>query len=630
MRKSADSAVLKFLFVAIILVFMFWGVGSMRASRMEVAARVNDEVVTQRQFEDAYKRFAAMYQNAGQQAPPVEYLRGQTLDQLIDAELLVQEADHLGLTVDEDELREAIASAPEFQTNGHFDKELYLRLLQSNGYKPNDFEELQRRRLLASKVQGLVRSGVHVSDNQLKERFHYENERLNLRFVRVPAAPLQGQVTLTDEDVQKYFADNQEQYREPDRTRIKLIEFRPEAFAEQITPTDAEVQAYFDAHAEDYHRPEELRARHILIKVAPDATEEDKKIARQRAEAVLAKAKEGNDFAELAKQYSQDTTAPSGGDLGQFGRGVMTPAFEQAAFALEPGQVSDVVETPFGLHIIKLEEKLPDRRQPLEEVHDAIVSSMKMQEARSIALKKVEEAHEKLLDGKDFAQVAADAGLKVQAPPPFARNEPIGAAFGVRPELAKEAFATEPGEIGEIVTEPNGYDLIAVEERIPSAIPELAAVRPRVEADLRRRRGSEEAGKRAEALLAKLKETPDLAAVAQQEGLKVEESTQVGRFGPFIPNLGNSAELKDAVFRLTPEAPVVTKPYDVGGDAVIAVLTAKLPPDEQQFESQKTALRDGVIQREETTAVRHFIDQLKAKADIRLGHAFGGATSSSE
>jgi hypothetical protein len=118
--------------------------------------------------------------------------------------------------------------------------------------------------------------------------------------------------------------------------------------------------------------------------------------------------------------------------------------------------------------------------------------------------------------------------------------------------------------------------------------------------------------------------------VAQQEGVKVEESTQVGRFGPFIPNLGNSAELKDAVFRLTPEAPVVTKPYDVGGDAVIAVLTAKLPPDEQQFESQKTALRDGVIQREETTAVRHFIDQLKAKANIQLGHAFGGATSSSE
>jgi peptidyl-prolyl cis-trans isomerase D len=630
MRKSADSAVLKFLFVAIVLVFMFWGVGSMRASRMEVAARVNDEVVTQRQFEDAYKRFAAMYQNAGQQAPPVEYLRGQTLDQLIDAELLVQEADHLGLTVDEDELREAIASAPEFQTNGHFDKELYLRLLQSNGYKPNDFEELQRRRLLANKVQELVRSGVHVSDNQLKERFHYENERLNLRFVRIPAAPLQSQVTLTDEDLQKYFADNQEQYREPERTRIKLIEFRPEAFAEQITPTDAEVQTYFDAHAEDYHRPEELRARHILIKVAPDATEEDKKVARQRAEAVLAKAKEGSDFAELAKQYSQDTTAPSGGDLGQFGRGVMTPAFEQAAFALEPGQVSAIVETPFGLHIIKLEEKLPDRRQPLEEVHDAIVSSLKMQQARAIALKKVEEAHEKLLDGKDFAQVAADAGLKVQTPAPFARNEPIGAAFGVRPELAKEAFATEPGEIGEIVTEPNGYDLIAVEERIPSAIPELAAVRPRVEADLRRRRGSEEAGKRAEALLAKLKETPDLEAVAQQEGVKVEESTQVGRFGPFIPNLGNSAELKDAVFRLTPEAPVVTKPYDVGGDAVIAVLTAKLPPDEQQFESQKTALRDGVIQREETTAVRHFIDQLKAKANIQLGHAFGGATSSSE
>jgi len=627
MRKSADSPVLKILFVAIVLVFMFWGVGSMRASRMEVAARVNDEVVTRRQFDDAYKRLAAMYQNAGQQAPPADYLRSQTLDQLIDAELLVQEADRVGLTVDEDELREAIASSPDFQSGGRFDKELYLRILQQNGFKPSDFEELQRRRLLAAKLQELVRGGVHVSDQELKDRFRYDNERLNLRFVRVAAAPLVGSVTVTDEDVQKFFTENQEQYREPERVRIKLIEFKPDEIAKQISPTDAEVQAYYDAHIDEYRRPDEVHARHILFKVAPDASDADKAAARQQAEAVLTKAKGGEDFQELAKQYSQDTNAVSGGDLGQFGRGVMAPAFEQAAFALQPGQISDIVETPFGLHIIKLEEKLPARTQSLDEVRATIVKSLQLQQARRVALKKAEEAHDQLLDGKDFAQVAADAGIAVQTPAPFGRNESIP-GLGMRAELSKEAFATEPGEIGEIVTEPDGYSLIAVEERIPSAIPDLAAVRPRVEADLRRRRAAEAAKQRAETLLATLKEQRDIDALAQQAGLTVEESVQIGRFGPYLPNLGNAQDLKDAAFRLTPEAPVAPAVYDVGGDAVLVVLASKVPADENRFESEKAALRDRIAQRAEATAVRHFIDQLKAKADIRLGHGVApGATS---
>jgi len=626
MRKSADSPVLKILFVAIVLVFMFWGVGSMRASRMEVAAHVNEEVVTRRQFDDAYKRLSAMYQNAGQQAPPADYLRSQTIDQLIDAELLVQEANRLGLTVDEDELREAIAAAPDFQNSGRFDKELYLRVLQSNGFKPSDFEELQRRRLMASKVQELVRSGVQVTDQELKDRFRYDNERLNLRFVRVPAAPLQSSVTITDEDVQKYFAENQEQYREPERVRIKLVEFRPDDIAKQITPTDAEVQAYYDAHIEEYRRGDEVHARHILFTVAHDAPPADKAAARKKAEEVLAKAKAGEDFIELAKTYSQDTTSVSGGDLGRFGRGVMTPAFEQAAFGLEPGQISDIVETPFGLHIIKLEEKLPAHTQSLDEVRQTIVMALQLQQARRVALKKAEEAHDQLLDGKDLAQVAADNGLQVKTPPPFGRNESIR-DLGMRPELAKEAFATEAGEIGEIVTEPDSYSLIAVEERIPSTIPDLAAVRSRVEADLRRKRASEAAKQRAEALLATLKAQPDLDALAKQEGLTVEESTQIGRFGPYLPNLGNAQDLKDAAFRLTPEGPVAPAVYDVGGDAVLVVLGSKVPADENRFDSEKAALRDRIAQRAETTAVRHFIDQLKAKADIRLGQVASGASS---
>jgi peptidyl-prolyl cis-trans isomerase D len=629
MRKSADSPVLKVLFVAIILVFLFWGVGTVGTDQLEIAAQVNDEVITNRQFQRAYERLGAMYQGMGGQAPPAALLRSQAIGQLIDLELLNQEAERLGLRVDEGELRDAIASSPDFQQDGRFDKERYVLLLQQNGYKPSDFEETQRRRMLAGKVQELVRSGVHVSDQEVKNHFRYENERVNLRFVRVPASEFVNQVTISDEDLQQYFADNQEQYREPERVRVTMLEFRPQDFAAQVMPTDEEVQTYYDAHLSEYQRPEEARARHILFRVAPDAADADKAAARAKAEAVLVQAKGGADFAELAKQHSQDSTAAAGGDLGAFGRGVMTPAFESAAFALEPGQISEVVETPFGLHIIKLEEKTAARTQPLDEVRASIIEALKLQQARQVSLKKVEEAHEHLLDGKDIAQVAADAGLTVQSPSPFGRNEPI-AGIGARPELTKQAFLTDAGEVGEIVTEPSGYIVFRVDELIPTHIPELNTVRAKIEADLRVKRASEAAQKRAEGLLPKLKEKPDIDALAQQENLKVEESTQVGRAGTYLPNLGNSPELKEAAFRLTEAAPVAPAVYDINGDAVLAVLAAKVPVDESRLESERAALRDRLQQRAESAAIQRFVDQLKAKAQIQYGRGLeAGAAATS-
>lgn len=625
MRKSADSVVLKVMFVAIVLVFIFWGIGArsnrLGAGKTDAAARVNDAVITNHEFESVYKRVAAAYQNMGSQAPPSEFLRSQALSQLIDVELLNQEATRLGLMVDEAELRDAIAAAPDFQNGGRFDKALYLQLLQQNGYKPSDFEEMQRRRMVAGKVQELVRSGVHVSDQELKERFEYENERINLRFIRVAAGGFLSQVTISDDDLQKYFADNQEKYREPERIRLKLVEFRPQDFTAQVAPSDGDVQAYYDAHRDEYQRPEEVSARHILFKVAPDAAPADKDAARKQADEVLAKAKGGADFAALATQYSQDSSASNGGDLGKFGRGVMAPAFESAAFALQPGQISDVVETPFGLHIIKLEEKLPAHTDTIDAVRASIVDAVKLQQARQVALNKVEDAHEKLLDGKSLAQVAADAGLTVQAPPPFGRNEAIG-GLGQRPELAKQAFTTDAGDVGEIITEPSGYTIFAVDEHIPSAVPDLAAVRAKVEADLRHARAGEAARQHADALLATLKGKPDLDALAQQEHVKVEESNQVGRFGSYVPNLGNAQELKDAAFRLTLDAPVAPGVYEASGDAVIAVLTAKIPADPSRFDAEKKALKDRLQQRAESTAMQRFLEQLKAKAQIELGHAF--------
>jgi peptidyl-prolyl cis-trans isomerase D len=632
MRKSADSPVLKGLFVAIVVVFVFWGVGSMRTSSVDIAARVNDEIITRREFDRTYQNVANAYRNMAPQGLPEDFIQSQAISQLVTTELLIQEADRLGLSVSDDELRDSIKSMPQFQVEGRFDKDNYVEVLRLNNLKPGDFEILQQRQLLAGKVQELVRRGAHISQEELRERFRYENERVDLHFVRVPAANFTAQVTLSDEDVQKYFAEHQEQYREPERVRLELIEFRPQDFAARVTPADAEVQAYYDAHLDDYKKPEEVRARHILFKLGPDATDAQKAEARKKAEDVLAKVKGGGDFAELAKQNSDDSTAAAGGDLGLFGRGVMTPAFETAAFALEPGQTSEIVETPFGLHIVKVEEKLPERQEPLDAVKASIIDTIKTQQARQLALKQVEQAHEKLIEGVEgtssLAQVAADASLEVQTPPPFGAQEPIG-TLGPRPELAKEAFNTEVEEVGEIVSEGNGYTIFRVLERLPSVIPPLETARPKVEVDLRAERATALAKTHAQTLLDKLKARPDLAALAQEEGLKLEESTQIGRQGTYLPNLGNAPDLKDAAFALKTEAPVAPAVYDVNGDAVLAVLAQRVPADDTRFDSEKTALSQRLQQQAEATALRNFLDQLRKQAQIEYGQGFPAAQATS-
>jgi peptidyl-prolyl cis-trans isomerase D len=623
MRKRADSALLKGLFVIIVLVFLFWGVGTVGQNHMEVAATVNDHTITRREFDRAYQNVNAMYRNLGADlSPPADMLRQQAITQLISNQLMLQEAARIGLEVDEGELRDSIAAMPQFQQDGRFDKDGYVQILQMNNLKPGDFEEMQRQQLLTGKLQELVRRGVHVSDQEMRDRYAFENERVNLRVLKVPSARFADQVQVNEDDIRKYYEANAEHYRDPERVSIQLVEFRAEDFAAQVTPSEADVQGYYDAHLDEYKKPEEVQARHILIKVAPEASDTDKAAARKQADEISAKLKAGGDFAALAKQYSQDSTAQNGGDLGTFGRGVMTPSFEAAAFALEPGGISDVVESPFGFHLIKLDGKTPERTQSLEEVKTTIVETIKTQKSRGAALEAVQAAHERVLDGEPLEKVAADLKLTVQTPPPFVAN-----AF--RPAISKEAFATEPGEVGEVVTEPTAYSIFKVVERIPTHVPPLEKIAGIVGSDVKDQKAMDLAKAKAEEIRAGLKTSADLDAAAAKEGLTVEDAKQVSRLSPNVPELGNLPDLSKAAFLLTAEAPVAPAVYPMPRDVVVAVLAERVPPDPAQFDGGKATLANRLQTQAENAALKTFLDQLKAKAKIEYGQAFTGAQTAS-
>ena len=625
-RRNAEAPWVKFMFMAIVVVFIFWGMGGIvREQKTAVVARVNGDVIEPTDFYRAYNNLLRLYQDIYKDSFKPELakmldLKGRAVDQLIRVSLMRQEAERIGLRVGEAELRDAIAGLPSFQQDGHFNRELYLRALRLNNITPGEFEDSEREQLLVTKLQDLITAGVHISDAELRERYNFDNEKVDLRFIKLDASDFLSEVTLTPEDVQAYYDKNKDSFREPDRVRLEYVLYDPEKFADTADIGDAEVQQYYEVHRASYETPAQVHARHILFKLPPKAAAQDKAKIRQQAEEVLAKVKAGEDFATLAQQYSQDSSAAQGGDLGTFPRGKMVRPFEEAAFRLAPGETSDLVESQFGFHIIKVEGKEEAHTQSLDEARPQVVAALRQQKARAAAQAHAEAARVKAAGGAPLAEAAAADNLTVAAPAPFAQNETI-AGLGRLPQLATAAVATAAGEVGGVVDTPKGFVLFRVVEKMPSHVPELAEVRDRVDSAARKERAQAISKSKAEAIVADLQKS-DLDTVAKAAKASVEETGPFGRQGDTIPKIGASPELHKAAFQLTPNKPVVPAVYTVSGSSIIAVLKERVPADAAKFDEAKETLRHQAEEQHKRQAMDDFINYLKARASVQLEDDF--------
>ncbi len=611
------------MFVAIVVVFIFWGMGGIvSGEKAQVVARVNNDAIAPADFTRAYNNLLRLYQDVYKDNFKPELvkaldLKGRAVDQLIRVSLLRQEANRIGLSVDDAEVRDAIAALPAFQQDGRFNKDLYVRVLRVNKLTPGEFEDSEQEELLVNKLQNLITAGVHVSEAEVRARYNLDNEKVNLRFIKFDAPAFIPEVKLGDADVQAYYDKNKETFREPDRVRVEYVLYSPDKFANEAQASDAEVQAYYDEHRAQYDKPEQVHARHILFRFAPNATEDEKAKVRSHAEEVLAKVKAGGDFAALAKQYSEDSSAAQGGDLGSFPRGKMVAPFEQAAFSLSPGQTSDLVESPFGLHIIKVESKEEARTQPLDEVRTQITDKLKQQKARDLARARAEADRAKASAGESLANIAQAAGLSVSTPAPFAQTDAI-AGLGRSPELAKAAFAASPGDLGPVVDVAGGSLMFRVAEKLAAHVPDLAAIRDRVESAVRNERAQALAKSAADGALAELQKGTNIDSVATAHKAKVEETGPFSRQLGSLPNLGVAPDLKKAAFLLTPEKPVAPAVYSVSGSSVVAVLKERLPADEEKFKSDKDNLLKQAEERQKQQALEQFVNYLKAHANIQV------------
>lgn len=629
-RKKQKSVFIKLAFAIIILSFiigyaMLTSPGDGQNDQGGAAVIINDVTIGFDRYETVYGNISRLYRNVYREqfTPELEKqlgLRQQALDSIIEQELLVAESERLGARVTEQELVDSIAKIPSFQENGVFDKERYLKILAYQRMTPEDFETGQRRQLLAEKARDAIRDPVQVDNADIDEEYRRQNEKVNLAFARLTPALFEPQVKIDDKALRDFFAQKKDRFRLPETIALRYLLFEPDAYANDVVPTDEDLEKYYRRNLDKFDIPEQVRAAHILIKVAPDADPETKKLKRQLADQVLAEARSGKEFAALVHKYSDDQgTIARDGDLGFFNRGVMAAEFEKAAFVMKPGEISDIVTTSFGYHIIRCDGYREPGIKPLTEVRDAVKADVIIEKSRQSAFEKAMDAYNINRKTADLDSAAKAGKLEIKETGFFERDEPIE-GLGEVPEVSSVAFALADRQLARPVNLPEGVLLFAIKERRPSRIPELAEVRADVERAYRRQQAVELARQTGVAMLAALAKGESLASQAEARHLTVEETGLFTRAQEnFVPRLGEHEKLAKVAFELTAEKPTAPELQEIDGGFVVATLKERQGADPAKLDpAQRETLKTSVLSRKKDEAYQARIDALKAQAKATM------------
>ena len=383
------------------------------------------------------------------------------------------------------------------------------------------------------KVKAFIKGRAVVTEDEILTDYHLNRDQIKVAYVVFDPKSFEDKVTVEETDLRTFYQNNQDRYMEPEKREIAYVLLNMEDLEKDIHPGDEEIKRYYDENAAKFAREKQVRAQHILFRVKPDAPEAEVEKIRAEAQKILDEAKKGKDFAELAKKYSQDEgSAKKGGELGFFTAKQMEPAFSAAAFALKPGEISDLVRTPYGFHIIKSEEIAEARTAPLDEVKGDIERDIKSQGAQDIAYKQARNLRDLAYARKDVDKAAQEMKMTVSNPVwiDMSEDQPDSGPFP-GPIKAK-LFQLGQGDISDMLELPKGFAVAQVKSiKRPQPIP-FENIKDKVTKDFRAEQAKGLAQKRAAEILAQAKEKNSLADVAKAQNISLRQSEFFSRQDP--------------------------------------------------------------------------------------------------
>ncbi len=624
LRENASSWLIKGLLILVAVTFVSWG-GSylLREKKTTYAAKVNGTVIDPREYEDAYRNLIKQYRDALGPAFTDKMiaelkLREKLLDDFINRILLVQEARRLGVTAYDDELREMIQSVPAFQVDGRFDPRQYERFLRVQRMSAEEFENMQRERILISRVSNLVRqNGAMLSDQEVLDTFLLENERIDLHFIKVSPEALKGQMTANEIEVKDHYSKNQEEFRTPTSIRIQYLAFRPSDFEGKVQVSPEEIKRVYESQKDRFKTPKQVKGREILIKVDsqdPSAKVEEK---RKRAEEILEKAKKAKDFGSLAKQVSESNTASKGGDLGWVRKGMLDEPSEAALFSMKAGETSGLIARPDGFAVYRVEEVREEKERSLEEAREEILKSLRQEKTKADASRQAEDAFYSLFRNRDLETYAREKNVSIKTTGFFKEGDEVP-EFGRDPNFYSSAFSLKVGEISPVLNVGPNYFVLKLVDKKESRIPPLEEVKEEVTRKLLAKKAEEKARQVADDLLKKLLEGKDIREVAREASFSVEETGYFTRTAGLIPKIGPVKESGRLLSALTVKNPLpkeILKTKD--GFFVVRLLSVE-PADQARFAEAKKSLERRLLNQKQEESFQNWLNDVKSKSKIEI------------
>ncbi len=555
-RERAQGWIAWVIVILISVPFALWGINEYFDAEKKVpVAEINGNDLMapdfhqqlQRQRNAIRQQFGGKIDNKLFETPA---FKQRILKDMITQRLVTADVQKQNYQIGDQQLASYLRSTPSFQTNGKFSPELYAQAVRSNGLNTAAFENQIRLGNIISQIKdGFTRSVIN-SDTELNNLLRMQQEKRSFRSVTLTAKSVIDTVEISDDEIKKYYDANKQQFMTQEEVRVEYIALSLEDVAKQIQPDEKALLQFYEDSKDQYIQPERRQAQHILLAVAKDSSDDEVKRIEEQASDIARQAREGKDFAELAKKFSVDSiSSEHGGDLGFFEKGVMDPAFDEKVFAMEKGNISDPVKSRFGFHIIKLNDIKPQTGKSFEEVKEEISKQYALREASSRYGQMSEELQNLVYEQPTSLQPAADAlGLKIESSEWFSRKGGKDIA-GKRPFI--DSSFTEDvlfeGLNSEVV-ETSDDTLVALrllEHREPKQ-KKLEDVSEEIKLALKIKRSRELLVEEAEKLLKTLQSgEKTLSQLAESKGLKLAEQKDITRNG----GAGLTAALVNEVFR---------------------------------------------------------------------------------
>lgn len=586
MRRQRSS--LKWVWVILIFIFsvslilLYIPAGDLpNVSVSTDVASIGSESISAREFQTAYR--TSVDRMRGQITPEMMrafHFERQILDNLITQHVMIDEARRLGLDVTPAEVEQKILENPVFRENGVFiGRARYEAILSQNNFSVEDFESAMTNEILRDKLRSFVTASVNVTDKDVEQEYKRRNEKAKIDYFVIDAAKLENKVTVSEKDERDYYEKNKAKYTIPEKRKARYVFFESLKLRAESKATDDELRQYYEQHKDEYTLPERVKAQHILFKTQGKTPEEIEKI-KEKARGVLERAKKGEDFSGLAKQYSEDSTAAAGGDLGDFGRGQMVPEFEKAAFSMGVGAISDLVQTQFGIHIIKVNSKQERRERPFEEMKEAVRPIVETRKAEQRGSDLAQQAAVDLVSNKDLDAVAKKYSAQVKETPLIEPGQAIP-DLGNAAELDRRMFTMNKGEIGTAIQVDRGYVVPQVVDIVAAHPASFEEARDKVAVDVEAEKTKELATAKAKQVEEMFKSGKDLATTAKAVEAEIKTSDLLTR-GSAIPEFGSIGELDKEVFSLPIGKPGT--PLSVSGKTIAFAVKERqaINPDEMK------------------------------------------------